>query len=140
MCFRRESSRRSWDLTAATYPHMAGEKNRRQIQSSVRRLQHVGQELASALEQVDDAARIEMIGGMAKRAAGGPQRLNGRKLADWRRRHRRQMDWLQSRGVSLEEAVRRHEASLAREKSHDFWAGKSSKGVGRRAGRKKRGR
>lgn len=106
---QQEAQERCWQLAAACQPHLT-KRGQQEGWSAAKQVGDVGFRRKSALDLVDQATRIEMIGSHLK--------LFGEK---WARRHKQHLDWLDSIGVSREEAIRRHEAWHARVMADPFW-------------------
>ena len=76
-----------------------------------RSLAEVGRVRMSALEMVDRNTRIEMIGSNLK--------LHGDR---WARRHQQHVAWLDTIGVTRQDAIDRHNEWLSKTMSDPFWS------------------
>lgn len=89
---------------------------------------------ASVFESVDDATRVSMIGQALKLHRKKSKRGN----YFWSDVHKPELEWLKSRGITPEEAIRRHEAWAEEERKHAFW--KPAKKQRKRGRRDRKGR
>lgn len=106
-----EANERCWQLAAACQPHLI-KSGQEEGWRAARKLAEIGRVAKSAVEMVGDDVdtRIDMIGSHLK--------LHGDR---WAAKHRAQMDWLASAGVTPEQAIERHEAWMERVMSDPFW-------------------
>jgi hypothetical protein len=97
---RRQSQDKLWELAVAAYPNLK-KKDRKPIERMAEKIGEFGKRLLSPLQQVDREQRIQMIGHKLKHFGGAS--------GSWANEHRQWMRWLETEGVSQEQAIAQHE-------------------------------
>ena len=117
-----------WAIRVSSFPHI---ENRETREGIVRDAEAIGKtsesQRKSAFDVVDDRSRVRMIG--AEYSTHGET---------WARNHPRQIEWLKSQGISLEEAVREFdswwESRIAEANAEIGMQREARQGFGRSAG------
>lgn len=111
MLSRRHAVREKHFTIKASHFHRLEKRAKRAILNELKDEWNTGRRRKKPTELVDASTRILMIG----------SELCSRSRAAWTRWNRDELDWLDSQGVSQEEAMRRHQLWLSQERQNPFW-------------------
>lgn len=113
---RADAHNKTWALNIASYPKF-DKRGQRSVRADLKQQAHFGRRFKRATEQVNEETRVLII--------GCELMVHGDR---WARINPEEMAWLREQGIDRAEAIRRHEAWMAKERQHPFWTPAAKKG------------